>query len=399
MNTVVAYRTNRRKQLSQTADLAAAAAERRRSRRKEVRRGDAAYGGSSAAEQSEGGLSEDGSHYDAPGVRQHDQEATPSKGADHFGTAGGAASTADADGDLVEEGGGQGQASIAAVYENGTGAAAAVSAAASALTPGKEDGGVWSDSDGFSSAAPSRSSHGRESAGGGINESPLASASALATPDSRRPPRLQGDLLDPARGPADVERDDEDPEGGDNETVELYAGEVEEGPVRAASFADGSSVSNASMRVNVSLSPAMSPLPLHQDHHHRRELVAEALGGGGDRSDGGGAVIETASGADRVGTGYGTSGMTDSTGVVTRSAPGVTVGSDLKGNSSASRGAGGRERRGFGNLLGMGGRRAGRSVAEEDMEALKAEAAELREEVEDLSLELEDAEDRCCYLM
>lgn len=374
------------------AEIAAAAAERRRRRRRrqDPKQGDAFHGGSSAAEQSEGGISEDGSHYDAPVSKQHgavgkvegdieDKDTSNLVGAGttsaiHSSTAGYAITTSASKEDEV----------LKVQANNAVGEATS----ASAVTPPvKEDGGVWSDLDPSASSSPvPLSSHLRGSdtfvRSGNNDSSAFVSSSASGTYTHQRPSRLEGgdsvDIVDPTDleqdGDGNLVRREED-----NENKHGTAGrDVGEGydddDVGSRPFAEVSSASNASLRVHASLSPAKSPLTLPLYFQRQQD---SALGALGDEDVGGSAE----GGGDRV-----------------KAGDIPEVGSAMirptHGASSSRGGGGGGGGSGLGNLLRMGGGKARKTVGDKDTEALKAEAAELREEVEELSLELEDAEDR-----
>lgn len=395
------------------ADIAAAAAERRRRRRrrKDPKQGDAFHGGSSAAEQSEGGLSEDGSHYDLPVPKQHGAagEVEGGIGDEDRSDLVGAGATSAVRSSAAEHA----TAALASkdmVPKGRANNAVGRATSASAVTPPvKEDGGVWSDlAPSASSSSVPLSSHLRGSdafVGSGNNDSgAFASSSASGTSTNRRPPRLEGggsvEIIDPTDlerdGDGDLARREEDKVDSKNEHG-VAGRDAEEGyeddDAGSRSVAEVNSVSNTSLRVHASLSPAMSPLPLPRDFQRRQDSALEALGDedGRGSAEGGGVGVKS---GDIVEVGSAMIGPTH----------GAKTGSGLQGGASSFRGGGGgggsgsRERKGLGNLLGMGGGKARKVVGDEDTEALKAEAAELREEVEELSLELEDAEDRCRQL-
>lgn len=273
----------------------------------------------------------------------------------------------------------------------GAGATSAIRTASAVTPPVKEDGGVWSDLDPSASSSPvPPPSHLRGSdafVGSGNNDSgAFVSSTASGTSTNQRPPRLEGgdsvDIVDPTDLERDVDGDlaRREEDKGDDKNQHGVAGRdagdgYEDDDIGSRPFAEVSSVSNASLRVHASLSPAMSPLTLPLYFQRQQDSASEALGDEdvGGSAEGGGVGVQTGDIA-QVG-----SAMIRPT----------------HGDSSSRGGSGGgRERKGLGNLLGMGGGKARKIVGDKDTEALKAEAAELREEVEELSLELEDAEDR-----
>lgn len=244
--------------------------------------------------------------------------------------------------------------------------------------PGKEDGSVWSDQDTVSSAAPSPLGQGRGHAGS------VGGEDSGATPSRRRPPSLQADLVGIVN------------EAGED-VAEAEKEEEEESGTRAASVAETSSASNVSLRVNPSLSPVRTHLepPRQREEEHATGYAGENMPSvfGRNRSAGRSRAVSSSGGG---GGGGGGGADAASVGEGFGSAAASAGDSSLHGATRPTPDGGDRERQGFGNLLRMGGKRIGMGGrGGEDAEAHKAVAAELRAEVEELSLELEDAEDRC----
>lgn len=248
--------------------------------------------------------------------------------------------------------------------------------------PGKEDGSGWSDQDTFSSAAPSPLEQGegqeypRRHAGPGDGNPNMY-------PSRPRPSPIQVAEIS-SKVPSSTGQEEEEEGGGGGG-----------GAARATTVNEASSGSANVSAVNLRLSPAKTPLRHHQQAHKGPPgmefggVSAGVRGGGeGERGD-----VGARGRADSVGRGVGSAGAGNvGSTAATSAVAAVSAAAPLQGAPPSPSSFSGRERQGLGNLLRMGVKKVGRHGG--DTEALKAEAAELRAEVEELSLELEDAEDR-----
>lgn len=249
--------------------------------------------------------------------------------------------------------------------------------------PGKEDGSGWSDQDTFSSAAPSPlvqgegQEHPRRQAGPG-------DADPNSYPSRPRPPPLAplqvGAMV--SNSPSSARQEEEEEEDG-------REGKGHREQARAARLTPANEASGGSANVGAGklrLSPAKTPLrqqPAHTGSGKRLGGVSAGTGGGD---------VEARGRADSVGRGVGSAGAGSFSSTAASSATAAVSAAARQGAPPSPSSGPGRERQGLGNLLRMGARKIGRHGG--DFEALEVEAAERRAEVEELSLELEDAEDR-----